>query len=304
MSRRTVQRMLTGDAAGLVTEAQEILKAGLASASWVAVDDTGARHGGRNGYCTAIGNDNFTHFRSSDTKCRLNFFDHLCAGDERLILNDAAFDHMRRLNLSGPVIRTLADHPQKLFPDRAAWAAHLDALGLSALTVTPDPARGATESARWGTVVETGRLEGTVILSDDAGQFNAGDLHALCWIHGERLIHKLFAGTERHRAARDGAKARVWMFYGLLLGYRRRPGPMRKSWLSTRFDTFFKTRTGHATLDRQLESLVANKAELLRVLDHPDIPLNTNQIHAEFRIMPNSWPGTLISRAFLQEHSA
>ena len=130
--------------------------------------------------------------------------------------------------------------------------------------------------ARRGTVAEAGRLDGTVILSDDAGQFNAGEHHALCWVHGERHFHKLFAGTDRHRAARDKAKADVWMFYRLLLGYRRNPSPKRKAWLSTRFDTLFKTRTGHATLDRLLEGLVANKAELLRVLDHPDIPLHTN----------------------------
>lgn len=283
ISKRTVQRMLNEDAAGLVAEAREVLKAGLASASWIAVDDTGARHGARNGYCTVIGNEAFTHFRSSEAKTRLNFFDHLNAGDERLILNEAAFAHMRRLNLSGTVIRTLADHPRKLFPDRASWIAHLDALGISALTVTPDPVRGTTESARWGTVVEGGRLDRTVILSDDAGQFNAGDRHALCWVHSERLIHKLFAGSAHHQAARDDAKARVWSYYALLLGYQRNPSEKRRKWLSTRFDTLFKARTGHATLDRLLESLIANKAELLRVLDHPDIPLSTNIVERDIR---------------------
>jgi hypothetical protein len=28
------------------------------------------------------------------------------------------------------------------------------------------------------------------VLSDDAGQFNIGH-HALCWVHAERLVHKL-----------------------------------------------------------------------------------------------------------------
>jgi hypothetical protein len=28
------------------------------------------------------------------------------------------------------------------------------------------------------------------VLSDDAGQFNLGQ-HALCWVHAERLVHKL-----------------------------------------------------------------------------------------------------------------
>ncbi len=30
-----------------------------------------------------------------------------------------------------------------------------------------------------------------MIPSDDAGQFNVGDLHTLCWIHAERNVRKL-----------------------------------------------------------------------------------------------------------------
>ena len=37
------------------------------------MDDTGARHEGKNGYCTAIGNDLFAYFESTDSKSRLNF---------------------------------------------------------------------------------------------------------------------------------------------------------------------------------------------------------------------------------------
>jgi hypothetical protein len=29
-----------------------------------------------------------------------------------------------------------------------------------------------------------------VVVSDHAGQFNVGQ-HALCWVHAERLVHKL-----------------------------------------------------------------------------------------------------------------
>jgi hypothetical protein len=38
----------------------------------------------------------------------------------------------------------------------------------------------------------------------------------------------------------------------------------------------FGLRTGFVTLDRLLQRLHANKAELLTVLDRPDIPLDTN----------------------------
>ncbi len=41
--------------------------------------------------------------------------------------------------------------------------------------------------------------------------------------------------------------------------------------------------TGFATLDRLLKRLYANKAELLRVLDHPRIPLHTNGSENDIR---------------------
>src|SRR5258708_16635294 len=45
----------------------------------------------------------------------------------------------------------------------------------------------------------------------------------------------------------------------------------------------FRRRTGFATLDRLLERLHANKAELLMVLDRPEIPLHTNGSENDIR---------------------
>ncbi len=69
------------------------------TASWINVDDTGARHKAENGYCTAIGNDLFAHFRSSGSKSRLDFLEHLCAGEEACTVNEAALDYMRKRKL-------------------------------------------------------------------------------------------------------------------------------------------------------------------------------------------------------------
>src|SRR3712207_7963292 len=49
------------------------------------------------------------------------------------------------------------------------------ALGLDRLAVTPDPVRIATEGALWGAIRRRGLLAGTVVVSDDAGQFRVGD---------------------------------------------------------------------------------------------------------------------------------
>ena len=45
--------------------------------------------------------------------------------------------------------------------------------------------------------------------------------------------------------------------------------------MRARFDRIFQRKTGFATLDRLLQRLHANKAELLMVLDRPEIPLPT-----------------------------
>ncbi len=50
-----------------------------------------------------------------------------------------------------------------------------------------------------------------------------------------------------------------------------------------RFDYIFCQRTGFVSLDRLLQRLHANKAELLTVLDHPDTPLHTNGSENDIR---------------------
>ena len=53
--------------------------------------------------------------------------------------------------------------------------------------------------------------------------------------------------------------------------------------MRTRFDGIFLRRTGFATLDRLLARLHANKAELLMVLERPEIPLHTNSSENDIR---------------------
>ena len=51
--------------------------------------------------------------------------------------------------------------------------------------------------------------------------------------------------------------------------------------LRSQFGRIFKRRTGYATLDRLLKR--GRKEELLRVLDRPEIPLNTNASENDIR---------------------
>ena len=282
ISKRQVMRLLIAGQDGFLAENRDVLRAGLQTAAWITVDDTGARHGGRNGFCTQIGNDSFTWFGTRANKSRLNFLDLLRAGHTDDVINQAATDYMRTRALAGPVIRQLTDHRQTRFADQADWHAHLDQLGISALQLTPDPVQIATEGALWGSIREHGFLPDTVIVSDDAGQFAVGQ-HALCWIHAERLVHKLDTFTELHRAAQERLRALIWWFYADLKAYRANPTARRRSEMRARFDRIFRRRTGFVTLDRLLDRLHANKSELLMVLDQPEIPLHTNGSERDIR---------------------
>ena len=190
---------------------------------------------------------------------------------------------MRRQNLAGWALEALEGAPDRHFADEAAWQAHLDQLGLDR-AVTPDPIRLATEGALWGSVQAHGLLPDTVIVSDDAGQFNVG-VHALCWIHAERLIHKLTPFTPDQEAARDLVRHLIWWLYDDLKAYCRDPTPATRSALRRRFERIFTRRTGFATLDRLLKRLHANKDELLRVLERPEIPLHTNGSENDVRCL-------------------
>jgi Transposase IS66 family len=289
ISKREVQRLLTEKHQGFLDEARDVLRAGLETSTWVSVDDTGARHQAKNGFCTQIGNDWFTWFGTRSSKSRLNFLDLLRAGHTDYVLNPAAFDYLRGRGLPAPLIARLAEAGETRFVDQAAWQAHLNRLGIvspakTGLAVIQDPVQIATEGAQWGSIHAHGFLHDAVVLSDDAGQFDIGQ-HALCWVHAERLVHKLDTFTDLHRAAQQQMRKLIWNFYADLKVYRANPGKPRRLALRARFDRIFRRRTGFVTLDRLLARLHANKAELLMVLGAAGNP-STHQWFRERHPLP------------------
>jgi transposase IS66 family protein len=282
ISKRQLMRLLIADKEPFLAEARDVLRAGLASAAWISVDDTGARHQGGNATCTQVGNEHFAWFATTGSKSRLNFLELLRAGHTDYVVNAEALAYMRGRALPQHAIARLADHPDKHFADEHAWTSHLQRLGFHDLKHSLDPPRLATEGALWGAVRAHGLLPDTVILSDDAGQFEVAR-HALCWVHAERLVHKLDTFCDLHRKAQKHVRSLIWRFYSDLHAYKRQPSRRRKAQLRARFDRIFKRRTGFAMLDRLLARLHANKAELLTVLDRPEIPLHTNGSENDIR---------------------
>jgi hypothetical protein len=282
ISKRQVVRLLTSRLDDLIAEDQDVLRAGLATARWVTVDDTAARHARQDAVTTQIGDDRFTAFRTGASKSRQAFLSRLRAGHGEYVINAAALGYMRGRALAGSVIEMLAAHPVKVFAAEAAWRAHLAALGIDRLAVMPDAVQIATEGALWGTIGAHGLLPDTVIVSDDAGQFRLGD-HALCWVHAERLVHKLVPSTNEQRRAIELTRTLIWWFYADLKAWQRDPCPRRAAALRARFDRIFTRCSGYVVLDRLLARLHRRKVELLRVLERPEIPLHTNASENDIR---------------------
>jgi hypothetical protein len=282
ISKRQVVRLLTAKLETFRAEDEAVLKAGLAGA-YVTVDDTGARHAGKSGYTTQIGSDTFTVFRTGPSKSRLAFLSRLCGSTALYVINEAALGYMKDRQLPKAVIDKLADHQEHIFSRTEDWEQHLQALGLTNLKVTPDPVLIASEGTLWGAIRHQGLLQDTVIVSDDAGQFRVG-IHALCWIHAERLVHKLVPANDKQRNAIEVAKRMIWWLYRSLKEYKLAPSSEQAQVLRARFDRIFKRAgTGYVMLDRLLKRLFRNKEALLRVLDRPEIPLNTNTSENDIR---------------------
>ena len=282
ISKRQLMRLLIAGQDGFVAEARDVLRAGLETARWISVDDTGARHKAANGVCTQIGNQDFAWFGTTASKSRLNFLGLLRAGHADYVINDAALDYMRARRMAQPLLDRLGRHATQRFPDQAAWTAHLERLGIEGMGSSLAPARVATEGALWGSIAAHGLLREAVIVSDDAGQFDVGR-HALCWVHAERLVHRLDTFTDEQRAAQQQLRGLIWGFYADLKAYRQDPSPRRRCALRARFERIFRRRTGFVTLDRLLARTHARKPELLRVLDRPEIPLHTNGSENDIR---------------------
>ena len=282
ISKRQVLRLLTDDVAAFCDEAYAVLRAGLESAPWITVDDTGARHRDKNGVTTQIGDDRFTFFATTFSKSRKNFLELLRAGYQDYVINAEALAYMRERHLTGTAIELLLGHQQKAFADQAAWSEHLDQLGISQLEVHPDPVRIATEGALFGSIHDHGFLRNTVIVSDGAGQFRLAD-HALCWVHAERLVHKLNGFNDGQRRALDITRELIWWLYRDLKLYQDDPCRKRAAQLKARFKRIFSKKTDFVTLDRLLARLLDRMDELLRVLDRPEIPLHTNGSENDIR---------------------
>ena len=94
-------------------------------------------------------------------------------------------------------------------------------------------------------------------------------LHGLCWIHAERLVKKLTAGSADRIQLQKQARAAIWTLYRSPKRYRPRPTPGHAAAIRKRFKTVFGTVTGWPALDELMQRLGGRPYELLLALKRP-----------------------------------
>lgn len=281
----------SGQLHALVTEGKErfhrekddILRVGLRVSGHIHVDDTGARHQGKNGYCTHIGNEWFAWFGSTQSKSRINFLKLLRSGHTDYVLNDIALTYMDGQKLPMSVAERLirdglAADNEVVIADDHDWQAALKGWGIC----DERHVRIITEGALLAAVLSHGVNPDLAIISDDAGQFNIL-AHALCWIHAERVLAKLVGFNDEQRAALEQVRSVVWELYRDLKAYKAAPTDKAGVALAKRFDDLCATHTCFSSLNKALERMGKNKKELLLVLDRPDLPLHNNLSEGDIR---------------------
>lgn len=236
ISKRQVVRLVTGHLDGFAAEDTAVLHAGLVSSSYVTVDDTGARHSHNNGYATHIGGPNFSVFRTTKSKSRLNFLSLLRGNYQDYVLNEAAFEYLEERNGGSQLIAGLRSFEPQRFCNQVPFMTHLAGKGVD---IFDTQAVGLlAEAGLWGAIRHHGLVGDMVIVSDDAGQFRVGN-HALCWVHAERLVQKLMPATAKEERWTKVVRDLIWRYYKALKAYKQNPIPASAPAFRRRFDRIF-----------------------------------------------------------------
>jgi hypothetical protein len=262
-------------------EKQEILRVGLLVSSYINTDDTGARHQGKNSYCTQIGNDWFAWFETTSKKNRINFLKLLRGEKTEYILSSEALNYMKEQKLPKKKWHKLNLSVNRVFRDEEEWERYLKEIEIT----KSSHVKKATEGALLGTIISNGVSPELGIISDGAGQFRLLE-HGLCWVHAERLINKLIPLTVEQKTAVELVQDQIWEFYQDLKRYKNlttEEQNQEQARLSIRFDEIFNQSSCFESLDQVLARLKRRKAELLLVLEKPELPLHNNASEQDIR---------------------
>lgn len=285
MSAGHLSNLLIKNHEDFETEKTEVYLSGLASSPWQHFDQTGARVGGVNYTTNVVCNPLYTVYFTTPHKDRLSVLQGLQNGRElEFILNQLTFSLLENFQLPQKWQNAL-----KLLPQETVFSCtqfntlldiYLPKLGSQQRTRVLEAAAIAFyhQQTDWP-VVQT-------LVCDDAPQFKllTDDL-ALCWVHEGRHYKKLSPVVACDQELLDKFLDDFWDYYRDLLAYKDSPSKQAAEKLRSEFWKLFDTESGYQQLDERKRLTAAKVSELLRVLEHPELPLHNNPAELAARTM-------------------
>jgi Transposase IS66 family len=86
-----------------------------------------------------------------------------------------------------------------------------------------------------------------------------------------------------HRTAIEKVRSQIWELYRDLKAYRQQPDAAQTPLLEARFDALVGQQTGYPSINGVLKEIRDHRADLLRVLERPEVPLHNNASESDIR---------------------
>jgi Transposase IS66 family len=285
ISRGQIAHLLTTAVAPFHTESSAVLAAGLASSTYQQLDETSTRVNGQNYSCQVLTTPAYTAYRTTAGKDRLSVLRALTDQEPLTYrLTAAGLGYLEQQGLAAKWRTLLAAWPQEQVWSEAELTARLAEPGWARLP------GGQAKLLREGLALGAYHAQTTwrpvqMLVVDDAPQWrHVSPVVALCWVHEGRHYKKLLPVVGYLGRIQARFVGRFWRYYDQLRAYQAAPDAGRARWLRQKFRRLFSTVTAYSELNEVIARTKAKEAELLRVLDHPVLPLHNNAAELGARV--------------------
>lgn len=278
-------------------EKSDLYRQAIEQSDYVQIDDTSARVNGVNHYCQVLCSPLFTAYFTTRNKDRLSVLDILTdLAPRQYLYNQQAQLLLETLKLSNKACLAVgAQLPVDAVMTEAEFTEHLiqaGSLGVRQIARVKE----ACAMTYYQQQTEFPIIK--ILLADDAPQFKLlTEKLALCWIHDARHYKKLRPFIPIHQQALANFRGRYWDYYTELLKYKHNPTDAQCEKLAKQFDRLFSTVTDYEELDDRIAKTRAKKTELLRVLEHPSLPLHNNEAELGARVQARARDVSLHTRS-------
>ena len=255
---------------------EEILQAGIRDAPYIRTDDTGARHKHKNGYCTHIGGEYFAYYKTTFSKSRANFLEILLQGKEGYRINEAMIWHLYQCGIEDDLLNLFEKHQGKKYTAKRGINRFLNSLNINGKKLRAQ----CLEGALVGYISEEILKKGQVLISDRAGQFAVFN-HGGCWVHMERPLRKVSPTNESVKKELELARESIWKLYRTLK--KSTFTQTERKEIEKQYDVLEKMKSTSPTISGVIKSFREYRDEMLKVLDHPGLPLHNNDSERDIR---------------------